>query len=465
FGLILFMSYYFFQNKLQMDLRNKIRQDLMRSSGLKDNEINDLIAELTSSMAIVQDKIGLEQERQRRALEIRLARRRQVVEYMEIEAVENEQDKNAQVEIVRNLLPLEINGNHRLKSPTDDVMNHFASEPDRMIKYQPTELHLLQQSRLHSFEKLCKNQDKEKAELLQTSQQAKNAADFVQSTMTWILVYILYHDMVTKHHQETEVFWEKQDQREVEEIFRQVTEFIQRERIDIDAEAEKLADKLRSEMTTLEVTRILKLYKAEMKRYESEKQKEKQAALARLQERLQQRLKTADLNQKQHHIEQEILKKEQMATVRKVVTMNIDLTDLDKDQILKEHQQNMKALSNQLLCSKLRQQKSLEIKLNQRKIHLESLLLRKKNIKKSNKQDKDGQLFQLTADITKEEQLLEEARQAAVAELRKQLAKETEEALKLQSDSLSLLIGRLQLREARKKTILARQEGTFMLST
>lgn len=42
----------------------------MRSSGLKENEINDLMAELTRNLAVAEEKIGLEQERQRRVINV-----------------------------------------------------------------------------------------------------------------------------------------------------------------------------------------------------------------------------------------------------------------------------------------------------------------------------------------------------------------------------------------------------------
>ena len=44
-----------------------------------------------------------------------------------------------------------------------------------------------------------------------------------------------------------------------------------------------------------------------------------------------------------------------------------------------------------------------------------------------------------------EEQKLEEARQAAVSELRRQLAAETAEALRIQDEEIGLLIARLQV--------------------
>ncbi|BFY98157.1 hypothetical protein BsWGS_01199 [Bradybaena similaris] len=448
------------QSKLQRDLRNKIRQGLMRSSGLKENEINDLMAELTRNLAVAEEKIGLEQERQRRALEMRLARRRQVIEYMEIEAMENELQKDACVEKIRSLLPLQLNGSHRLESHADDIVKEFANELDGIRKYFPKEFHnacnekydFLQNSRLDNFLKLEKDQNKEKAELLHKSQQTTNAIDFIQR----------YHKMMINHHQQTEVLWEDQDQAEVKKIYEIQQQITNKEKIEMDAETEKLANKLNNEIPmSSDVERIMRLYKAEMEKYQAEKQKEKQAALARLQEKLQQRIKTADFREKQHQKELETLKEEQMATMNKVLAMNIDLTEKEKDQILTEHEQNMKVLSNQLLCSKLRLQKSLEIKLNKRKLQLEKLRLMKNNLHRSNKQNKNDQLAKLSADIAKEEQLLEEARQAAVTELRKQLAKETEEALKLQTDSISLLIGRLQLGEARRKVILAHQKGTL----
>ena len=57
------------------------------------------------------------------------------------------------------------------------------------------------------------------------------------------------------------------------------------------------------------------------------RQKEKQAMLARLEERLQQRLSAADEAEARDQKEQETLKEEQMATMHKVLAQNMDLTE------------------------------------------------------------------------------------------------------------------------------------------
>ena len=54
------------QSKLNKDYRNEIRVNLLRSSGMKEQEVDDLMEKLMKNMAIVEEKIGLEQARQRR---------------------------------------------------------------------------------------------------------------------------------------------------------------------------------------------------------------------------------------------------------------------------------------------------------------------------------------------------------------------------------------------------------------
>ncbi|GFN78015.1 trichohyalin-like [Plakobranchus ocellatus] len=181
----------------------------------------------------------------------------------------------------------------------------------------------------------------------------------------------------------------------------------------------------------------------QMEDYNARCQKARQATLVQLQEKLKQRMVAADEAEARDQKEQEVLKQEQMATMTRVLSTNMELSDEAKKRILREHEQNMQVLSNQLLRSKLRQRKSLEIKLNQRKTRLAELQKQQRELRSGKEDDSETKLAK---ELAKEEEAFEEARQEAVAELRRQLAKETEEALKLHDDEIGLLIGRLQVR-------------------
>ncbi|GFS14897.1 trichohyalin-like [Elysia marginata] len=231
----------------------------------------------------------------------------------------------------------------------------------------------------------------------------------------------------------------------------------------MDQAVERQTEKLENvaNLMASEADKVIRLHKAQMADYNARRQRERQAIMVQLQEKLKQRLASADEAEARDQKEQEVLKKEQMDTMARVLSTNMELDDDAKKRVLREHEQNMQAMSNQLLRSKLRQQKSLEIKLNQRKARLAELRMQQKTLKESHQNEKKDLELKLEAEIEKEELGFEKARQEAVAELRRQLAKETEVALKLQDEEIGLLIGRLQVGQARRKAILEKQDATL----
>lgn len=447
--------------KLHRDFKDKIRLDLLRSSGMSEAEVNNLMAQLMNEMSAVEEKLGLEQARQRRALEQRLARRRQAMEFRESEDEEAQKSIDKRVEIYDDILSSNLPDISKLEGQRDEIKTSFENDLLEIQKYHAKELDglmleksdALQNLRLTSFYNLSKNQEKEKAFLMQTADKATNIQDFVK----------LYHDLIVKHHMEQETLGSDLDQNEVQEMYKLKQGIAKEEAVAMDKATERQTEKLENVANVMasDADKIIRLHKAQMADYNAKRQRERQAIMVQLQEKLKQRLAAADEAEARDQKEQELLKKEQMETMARVLSTNMELDEDAKKRVLREHEQNMQALSNQLLRSKLRQQKSLEIKLNQRKARLADLRMQQKQIKESRQKEKKDLEQKLEAEIMKEEVAFEESRQEAVAELRRQLAKETEVALKLQDEEIGLLIGRLQVGQARRKAILEKQDATL----
>jgi len=98
---------------------------------------------------------------------------------------------------------------------------------------------------------------------------------------------------------------------------------------------------------------------------------------------------------------------------------------------------------------------------NQRKGKMAELKKQQEDLERSGAKGKEDAQAILAAQIAKEEENFEAARKAAVADLRRRLADETNEALKQQDEEIGLLIGRLQVGQARRKAILERQDATL----
>ncbi|GFS14909.1 trichohyalin-like [Elysia marginata] len=206
------------QAKLQRDYKDKVRLDLLRSSGMSETEVNNLMAQLMNEMSAVEEKLGLEQARQRRALEQRLARRRQAVEFREAEDEETQKSIDKRVEFYDDILSSNLRDISKLEGQRDEIKTSFETDLKDIQKFYAKELDnlrleksdALQNLRLSSFYNLSKDQEKEKAFLMQTADKATSIQDFVK----------LYHDLITKHHMEQETLGSDLDQNEVQEMYK-----------------------------------------------------------------------------------------------------------------------------------------------------------------------------------------------------------------------------------------------------
>lgn len=453
------------QAKLQRDYREKIRVDLIKSSGMSEEEVEGVMEKLKAQMSNLEEKIGQEQARQRRVLEERLAKRRQVVEYREEVDKEQKETRDKRVSTLRDVLGLKVRDGHLLERQMDELTNqydsnlyHLYGELDKDFTLQWGDLSEdMRQNRLTSMQALLEKQAKERAMYAKKTETTSAMADIVKG----------YHDLLSRQHAEQEDLSNRLDEEDVKKMEQLDKQMKKREERGSEEEAARSMETLESlsDITSNEAAKILQQHKQRMEDHHDRQQREKQAMLQRLQEKLQQRMNRASEAEARDAQEQQMLCEEQSQTIQKVLASNMDLTEEAKDKILKQHEQNMQALSNQLQRSKMRQQKSLEMKLNQRRARMEDLKKKQDGIRRQKKNLNEKEREKLEAELAQqldaEEQKLEEARQAAVAELRRQLAAETAEALRVQDEEIGLLIARLQVGQARRKAILERQDKTL----
>ncbi|XP_076436478.1 uncharacterized protein LOC143275994 [Babylonia areolata] len=453
------------QAKLQRDYREKIRTDLIKSSGMSEEEVEGVMEKLMAQMSNLEEKIGQEQARQRRVLEERLAKRRQVVEYREETQKAQHETRDQRVTSLGDILRLRVKDGQLLERQNDELISQFClnlfglyDDLDKERTQQTIDLSdQLRQCRLDEMQALLEKQAKERSMYAKKTETASSMADIVKG----------YHDLLSRQHSEQEQLSLKLDEEDVKKMEQLDKEMKKKEEKGAQEEAARVVESLEnlSDISSAEASKILQLHKQRMEQHEARKQRDKQAMLQQLQEKLQQRLTRASEAEAQDAQEQQMLCEEQSQTIQKVLASNMDLTEEAKDKILKQHEQNMQALSNQLQRSKMRQQKSLEMKLNQRRARMEELKKKQEDLhtrrRNMNEKEREKLEAELSQKIAAEEQKLEEARQAAVAELRKQLAAETTEALRVQDEEIGLLIARLQVGQARRKAILERQDKTL----
>ncbi|XP_041369579.1 trichohyalin-like [Gigantopelta aegis] len=451
--------------KLQREQREKIRQDLIRTSGMSEAEAQALIDKLMKNMAALEEKLGSEQARRRRNLEERLARRRQMVEYKKLlEDAENEEVKNRVVTLDQ-LLTQQVGEGKVTEKNKEEILHKFIihikhykqKTKENYTKERESMLEKLRQRRLKRMQKLLDKQAKERAMHQQLATRGTSTGDFVKD----------YHDLLVRQHVELEEVSTELDQSEVQEMDKLMKDHQEQLKSGLNEEDKTFIPEIQSQtnLNEREVEHIMALHHKHIQALDVRKENEKQAMLNKLQDRLKQRLQAIEVREQQEAVEMETLVEQQTSVLNKVLESNMELTDDAKERVLQEHQRNMHALSNQLQNSKMRQQKSLEIKLNQRRARLEELRQKQEEIKLtklvSSQKEQEKQEQQLAAQIAAEEEKLEHARQTALAEQRKLLALETEEALRLQDVEIGKLIGRLQVGQARRKAILQKQDKTL----
>ncbi|KAL8610099.1 hypothetical protein ACOMHN_024565 [Nucella lapillus] len=453
------------QAKLQRDYKEKIRVDLIKSSGMSDEEVEGVMEKLKAQMSNLEDKIGQEQARQRRVLEERLAKRRQVLEYREEVEKEQNDTRIRRVGTLHDLLQIKVKDGQMLERQMDELTAQYDSnlynlyddlDKDHTLQWGDLS-EQLRQHRLSDMQALLEKQAKERAMYAKKTETTSAMAEIVKG----------YHDLLSRQHSEQEDLSTQLDEEDVKKMEQLDKQLKKREEKGSQEEAGRVVESLESlsDISSNEANKILQQHKQRMEDHQARQQREKQAMLQRLQEKLQQRLSRASEAEARDAQEQQMLVEEQSQTIQKVLASNMDLTEEAKEKILKQHDQNMQALSNQLQRSKMRQQKSLEMKLNQRRARIEELKKKQEDLGKKNQKMSEKEREKLETDLAKqmaaEEQKLEEARQAAVAELRRQLAAETTEALRVQDEEIGLLIARLQVGQARRKAILERQDKTL----
>ncbi|XP_071089454.1 trichohyalin-like [Haliotis cracherodii] len=453
------------QNRLQREQREKMRQDLIRSSRMSEAEVEALMEKLMGQMGALEEKIGAEQARQRRALQERLAKRRQVLEYNNMQADNQNQDINTQVTVLADILTGLVTDKKLADKQQEELLQQYREDVDNVrahynkeaVRQQESLAEKLQQRRQRRMHKLAEKQTKERATFVHTSDKGVSATEFIQG----------YHKLMCHQHTEREEVCAELDQSDIQDMDKVTKGLREQELSEVE---EKLGTQMaevgrQGNMGSTDVNRLLRQHRQQMDNYNGRKQKERQAMLARLQERLAYRLQVVSDQEQEEEMEMDTLRQQQTDTLNKVLSSNIELSLEARERILKEHNQNMQSLSNQLQRSKMRQQKSLEVKLNQRRAKLEDMQARHAEMRRAKQnakqKEKDKLEQQLAAEMSVEEGRLEAGRQAALLALQQQLARETEEALLQQDQEISLLIGRLQVGQARRQAILRKQDKTM----
>ncbi|XP_041477052.1 trichohyalin-like isoform X2 [Lytechinus variegatus] len=443
---------------LVQDAQIRVKDKLSREAGLSSDEVEAIMKKLLENMAAAERMIGQEQNRQATILNERLSKRQALSEqYSHVTTRENKanQARVRSVNEVANYLAQERELN---QSQAKSLMKQYQADLEQIqenhkaaVLKQSQELaDKLQQHRERKLRALEKKQEEKREKLAAKAPQVVNPTDFVEA----------HHDLLEQQRNEKNDLIDELDYHEAEELSL-LRKTLEEERGKELAEKDKsLFEELveRAQLNEKEANRIVKKHQANVTAYEEQLDQEKKRQNMLLQEKIELRKASWEEEQKRAAAEQQQLAEQQERTISKLIDTQSALDEESKRQIMLQHEQNVSALNNHLQMTKLKQQKLLEAKLAKRRAHYEALKEEHSKDRLSRGEEDDEEESQLTTkqaeELAAEEEAMKEEQQAAILALRKQLTKETEEVLKEQDAKMGILIGKLQVGQARRQGVI-----------
>ncbi|CAI9717196.1 Hypothetical predicted protein [Octopus vulgaris] len=174
-----------------------------------------------------------------------------------------------------------------------------------------------------------------------------------------------------------------------------------------------------------------------------------------LNEKMEKRMKEKEEQKQQFQTAHDAILNQQTSIVSKMLENNVNLDKEKKDLLLKEHQQKIKEVGNQMELSRLKYEQSLQIQINQRRNKLKQIQEEKRN---GNNKISDKKL---ESEIEAAEKKLENEKAAAMTKMQETLLKETESLIEEQYEELIAKIGKLEVGQARRNVLLERQDKTL----
>ncbi|KAI8480106.1 smoothened signaling pathway [Branchiostoma belcheri] len=138
----------------------------------------------------------------------------------------------------------------------------------------------------------------------------------------------------------------------------------------------------RAQLSEKEARKLMKKHQLHMKNFQERQDEERERQREQLDAKLAQRRRKLEEQSATSQAEQKMLNDQQERAITMLLDTQAGLTEEARKQIMKEHEQNMIAVNNQLQISRTRQQKILEQKLAQRRAKLEAKTKAKQDEKK-----------------------------------------------------------------------------------
>ncbi|KAL4231695.1 hypothetical protein ACF0H5_009272 [Mactra antiquata] len=449
------------KNQMDKDEIETIRGELLRTSGLSEAEIDDLVEKLKHELSEFERKQGLEQARQAQHLADRLEKRRNLLAFRQLQEQQDVEKTKQEVKSYDEPLQKLVEDGKLSDKQKKEILDQHDRNLQNLQKQHDLDKMRLQQQlaekmqerRDQRMKKLNDKHMKEKASYLQKAEKGTNTAEFSAQ----------YQGLLQQQQKEIEDTQTDIDQTEIQELEKLSQNLATQKDENIQETSNKMIQTVKEmgQLPDSDVKRIIKLHNLRMDAFENQRKDERQRMMNELMQKREERLKKQEENKKQDEAEREAILEQQDITVQRVLNSNLDLSEDAKNKILKEHERNMVSLNNQLSRSKAKQQLSLENKLSERKARLAAIKAQQTALMADREKANEKEIQKLQDTLDQEMLQFEKEKRAAEADLRRRLALETEAALAQQEKDLATLIGRLEVGHARREAVLQKQDQTI----
>ncbi|XP_071793681.1 uncharacterized protein [Asterias amurensis] len=434
----------------------KIREDLAKETELSEEEIDALFEKLSENMAESERMIGEEAARQAAILQQRLERRRALA--LQYNGIKTREETGIQTRVsdVQTVMDGLIDNQQLLEEQRDSIMKQYEADLAQIQENHQADVisqslqlgEKLRKFREKKLRKQEKGQEEEMEELKVAASKAVNITDFVQA----------HHNLLEQHRDKRNSLLEELDHREAEDMLTLRQQLEQSRQESITKQEESLFEIMaeRARLSEKEANRIMRRHSANVKAFEEKQDELKQEQQGEIRERLAQRKALWEEQKQREEAEEKQLAEQQAKTVSRLLDTQSGLDEEARRQILLQHEQNTITVNNQLQMTKMKHQKLFEAKLAHRRERLEALKKKQEEELESAGSEKQASRLkeQHAQEVATEMKSIEQAK----SDLRSRLALEIKEALKAQDAQLGVLIGKLQVGQARRKNIIKKQD-------
>ncbi|XP_076460984.1 limbin-like [Babylonia areolata] len=426
--------------------------------------------------------------RQRMALEEKLARRRGLAQMSETQEDDHTDLLNLQAAHIVSFLnkgrrSSVVTGEQseewieELKAQALNIKTHMESAKES----QEAELHKeLSQAKVTQLGELIK---KHKTEILEF----ENKKDSKQSESEEPVDPVSYVEgqlkLRSQHRLEVANLENQLDADHAQKLSALRQELAQQAQDKMDLVLEDTRQRMTSEgMTEKTVAALMKKHQEETQNLLQTQQKNRQRQENNLKEELARRRREAAKRREMERQEQEELRQHEAEIVEKLVNSQLSMSEAERDRVMKEHEKQMVLLENSLTLNKLRQQRSLEERLKQKRAQQMAVLQaqqrteltkqRKASARNRRPDDDDDEEGEDEASHRASVQMMKRHAQQRLAVLQGQQLNIDEEleqiriemqkgralALKNQEERLGAMIAALQMEKAREMTQIEEQQ-------